>query len=153
MVLKWQFAMYTRNDTLEGFLTYLGKFTQDYLAKADVRCRWNVPSEVPDLPLSADMRHSLYLACKEALNNIVKHAGASEVSVRLDLTEEGFTLAIEDDGQGFTADCPPARGNGLSNMRQRLKELRGLCWVESIPGRGTRVVFSLPGTINKNLPA
>ena len=145
-------AINPRNDTLEGFLTYLGKFTQDYLTRAEVRCRWNVPAEVPELPLSAEMRHSLYLACKEALHNIVKHAGASEVSVRLDLAEGGFTLAIEDDGQGFATAVPPARGNGLPNMRQRLKELHGLCRVESTPGRGTRVLFSLPGAIIKNLP-
>jgi signal transduction histidine kinase len=146
-------AINPRNDTLEGFLTYLGKFTQDYLSRADVRCRWNVPPEVPELPLSADMRHNLYLACKEALHNVVKHAGASEVSVRLDLAEGDFTLSIEDDGQGFDAALPPAHGNGLSNMRQRLKELHGLCRVESTPGRSTRVVFSLPIAINKNSSA
>jgi signal transduction histidine kinase len=146
-------AINPRNDTLEGFLTYLGKFTQDYLIKAEVRCRWNVPTEVPELPLSADMRHNLYLACKEALHNIVKHAGASEVSVRLDLAEGGFTLAIEDDGRGFAAALPPARGNGLANMRQRLKELGGVCRVESTPGGGTRVLFSLPRTLNQGLPA
>ncbi len=146
-------AINPRNDTLEGFLTYLGKFTQDYLARAEVRCRWNVPAEVPELPLSAEMRHSLYLACKEALHNVVKHAGASEVSVRLDLAEGGLTLAIEDDGRGFAANCPPTRGNGLANMRQRLKELQGLCRVESTPARGTRVVFSLPIALNAHLPA
>ena len=146
-------AINPRNDTLEGFVTYLGKFTQGYLSRAAVRCRWNVPAELPELPLSADMRHSLYLACKEALHNVVKHAGASEVSVRLDLAEGGFTLAIEDDGQGFAANGRPARGNGLSNMRQRLKELHGLCQVESTPGQGTRVVFSLPGATNKNPPS
>jgi ligand-binding sensor domain-containing protein/signal transduction histidine kinase len=146
-------AINPRNDTLEGFLTYLGKFTQDYLSKAEVRCRWNVPVEVPELPLSADMRHSLYLACKEALHNLIKHAGASEVSVQLELADGGFTLSIEDDGHGFAANCPPARGNGLPNMRQRLKELGGLCRVESTPGRGTRVVFSLPAAIQRNLSA
>ncbi len=143
-------AINPRNDTLEGFLTYLGKFTQDYLARAEVRCRWNVPAEVPDLPLSAEMRHNLYLACKEALHNVVRHAHASEVSVRFDWTERGFTLAIEDDGQGFAADRTPGRGNGLPNMRQRLKDLHGLCRVESTPDRGTRVVFSLPVVINQN---
>jgi signal transduction histidine kinase len=146
-------AINPRNDTLEGFLTYLDKFSQDYLARAEVRCRWNVPVEVPELPLSADMRHSLYLACKEALHNVVKHAGASEVSIRLDLAEGGFTLAIEDDGRGFAAALLPARGNGLSNMRQRLKELNGVCRVETVPGGGTRVLFSLPRTQNTNLPA
>lgn len=142
-------AINPRNDTLEGFLTYLGKFTQEYLTRADVRCRWNVPLEVPELPLSAEMRHNLYLACKEALHNIVKHAGAAEASVQLDMTAEGFTLAIEDDGKGFTATAQPARGNGLSNMRQRLKELHGLCRIESTPGQGTRVLFSLPIATNR----
>jgi signal transduction histidine kinase len=145
-------AINPRNDTLEGFLTYLGRFAQDYLTRADVRCRWNVPTEVPELPLSAEVRHNLYLACKEALHNIVKHAGASEVSIQLDLTGDGFTLVIEDDGRGFAANCPPARGNGLSNMRQRITGLRGFCRVESTPGRGTRVLFSLPRALNKSVP-
>lgn len=145
-------AINPRNDTLEGFLTYFGKFAQDYLTRADLRCRWNVPPEVPEVPLSADMRHSLYLACKEALHNIVKHARASEVSVSLELTQAGFTLAIEDNGLGFAAGAPPARGNGLANMRQRLNELQGRCCIESEPGRGTRVLFSLPAAINNTMP-
>ena len=143
-------AINPRNDSLEGFLTYLDRFTQDYLSRADVRCRWNVPLEVPEVPLSAEMRHNLYLACKEALHNVVKHARASEVSVRLDLAQEGLTLSIEDNGQGFAASVPPARGNGLSNMRQRLQELHGRCRVESDPGCGTRISFFLPWTATKS---
>lgn len=137
-------AINPRNDTLEGFLTYLGKFTQDYLTRAKVRCRWHVPMEVPEVPLSAEVRHHLYLACKEALHNVVKHSGASEVSVGLAWTEAGFTLGIEDDGQGFAAAQLPAGGNGLRNMRQRLSDLDGRCRVESGPGQGTRVWLSLP---------
>jgi two-component system sensor histidine kinase DegS len=71
----------------------------------------------------------------------------------LDLAEGGFTQEIKDDGRGFAADLPPARGNGLSNMRQRLKELDGVCRVESAPGGGTRTLFSLPLTLKKSLPA
>ena len=109
--------------------------------------------EVPELPLSADMRHSLYLACKEALNNMVKHAGASEVSVRLDLADSGFTLAIEDDGQGFAAGCPPARGQRtLKYAPAAAKSFTAFAAVESAPGRGTRVVFSLPVAIRQSLP-
>ena len=137
-------AIDSRNDNLESFLTYLGKFTQDYLTRAGLRCRWNVPIEVPELRLSAERRHNLYLACKEALHNVVKHARASEVTFRSDLTEEDFTLVIEDNGRGFATALPPPRGNGLSNMRQRLQELHGQCRIESTPGRGTRVLFFLP---------
>ena len=137
-------AVNPRNDTLEGFLTYLGKFTQDYLARNHVRCRWHVPLEVPETPLPAEARHHLYLACKEALHNAVKHAKASEVSVWLDLAPAQFTLRIQDNGLGFDTALLPPRGNGLANMRQRLHDLHGLCGVESAPGRGTRVWFSLP---------
>lgn len=137
-------AINPRNDTLESLLTYLNKFVQDHLMVADVRCRWDVPPEAPELSLSAEMRHNLYLACKEALNNVTRHAQASEVWVRLSMTDQGFTLSIEDDGKGFAPSDPQAHGNGLSNMRQRLAEMGGQCCIESAPGRGARVVFSVP---------
>jgi signal transduction histidine kinase len=145
-------AINPRNDTLEGLVSYLGKFTQDYLAKAGVRCRWNVPLEIPDLLLTAEMRHNLYLACKEALHNIVKHAQATEASVQLDLTDAGFSVIIKDNGRGFTPSASPARGNGLTNMRQRLEKLHGECRVESTPGIGTCICFSLPSVMSKTLP-
>ena len=134
-------AINPRNDTLESFLSYLTKFAQDYLTKAGVRCRWDVPLEPPDMPLSAEARHHLYLAAKEAIHNIVKHAGASNVWIRFALQENGFTLEIEDNGKGFDTTNPPARGNGLINLHRRLNELRGQCQVESFPGKGTRVKF------------
>jgi ligand-binding sensor domain-containing protein/signal transduction histidine kinase len=145
-------AINPRNDTLEGFLTYLGKFTQDYLGRAEIRCRWNVPLEVPDLPLSAECRHNLYLACKEAIHNVVKHAHASEVSIRFDWVDQGFSLTIEDDGKGFKLEVPMARGNGLSNMRQRLEQHHGECAIETAPNGGTRVRLSLPGVRTKTSP-
>lgn len=137
-------AINPRNDTLESFLTYLTKFAQEYLTKAGVRSRWDVPLEPPDVPLSAEARHHLYLAAKETIHNIVKHAGASNVAIRLTLQDHAFTLEIEDNGKGFDASNPPARGNGLANMHRRLDELGGQCQVESFPGKGTRVKFVMP---------
>ena len=69
------------------------------------------------------------------------------------MAEGDFTLVIEDDGRAFVTALLPARGTGLANMRQRLKELNGLCRIESTPGAGTRVLFSLPRTLNMNLSA
>lgn len=100
------------------------------------------------MPFSSEARHHLYLASKEAVHNIVKHAGASEVWIRLRLQEQGFTLEIQDNGKGFDPAAPRARGNGLANMRLRLEELHGQCQVESAPGKGTCVRFvmaSSPG--------
>ena len=60
-----------------------------------------MPGHLPPLPLSADVRHNLFLAVKEALNNIVKHAQAREVRLRLIQEHGRLTLVIEDDGRGF----------------------------------------------------
>lgn len=138
-------AINPRHDSLESLLTYLNRFAQDHLNRAGIRCRWDVPLEVPALPLSAETRHHLYLACKEALHNVVKHAGASEVWVRLQMNGACFDLSIEDNGRGFDPDSA-AKGNGLRHMEQRLSEIGGTCRIESQPGRGTRVVFRVAGS-------
>jgi signal transduction histidine kinase len=94
--------------------------------------------------LSADLRHNLFLAAKEALTNIIKHARASEAWFRVNVTVSALELAIEDDGQGFGPASAAAGGDGLRNMRQRLAGIGGECRVESRPGAGTRVMLRLP---------
>ena len=135
-------AVNPRHDSLESLLTYLNRFAQDHLNRAGIRCRWDVPLEVPALTLSAETRHHLYLACKEALHNVVKHARATEVWIRFQWNGSSFELSIEDNGHGFPADAP-GRGNGLRHMQQRLSEIGGSCRIESQPGQGTRVRFSV----------
>ena len=145
-------AVSPHHDTLDSLVNYLGKFAQDFLNMAGIRCRLIVPIQLPAWPLSAEMRHSLFLAFKEALHNVVKHASATEVRVSLTLMESGFSAAIEDDGVGFdpaavgseTARPDPLRiagGNGLANMRKRLENIGGECQVDSAPGKGTRIQF------------
>lgn len=145
-------AVNPRNDTLEGLLTYFNKFAQEYLARANIRCRLDVPLELPLVPLSAESRHHLYLACKEALNNCVKHSGASEVWIRLQTAAPHFVLSIEDNGNGFDP-TQVKRGHGLQNMRRRLEELGGRCEIQNNPNGGTQValfIIALPGKMNGN---
>jgi signal transduction histidine kinase/ligand-binding sensor domain-containing protein len=135
-------AINPRNDTLESLVTYLNKSAQDALSLAGIRCRWDVPEELPEMPLSAEVRHNLFLACKEAVHNIIKHAAASEVWIRLRLGEGTFTLSIEDNGTGFDPEARQPRGHGLENMRKRMEECGGQYKLESAPGC-TRIEFSL----------
>jgi len=62
-----------------------------------------LPSHYPPLTISPVLRHNLFLAFKEALNNVVKHAQASEVQIAVSLEDERLTIIIEDDGRGFSA--------------------------------------------------
>jgi signal transduction histidine kinase/ligand-binding sensor domain-containing protein len=143
-------AVSPHHDTLDSLVNYLGKFAQDFLNVAGIRCRLIVPIQLPAWPLTAEVRHSLFLAFKEALHNVVKHAAATEVHVSLTLAEAGFTASIEDNGRGFdpanvgaisTDPLRIAGGNGLANMRKRIEGIGGECQVESAPGKGTTVRF------------
>jgi signal transduction histidine kinase len=82
----------------------------------------------------------------EAIQNAAKHAGTA-VMVTVELGEDsgGVTFSIEDDGRGFVADRA-ARGQGLSNMADRLASVGGELSIESTAGHGTRVVGRVPVT-------
>ena len=67
------------HDTLDSLAAYIGRFAPLYLGAAAIRCRLNIPVQLPPLALSAEVRHNVFLAFKEGLNNIVKHARATEV--------------------------------------------------------------------------
>ena len=146
-------AVSPRHDTLESLATYLEKFAQDWLATAGIRCRLDLPLQFPAWPLTSEVRHNVFLAFKEALHNAVKHSGATEVLIRLAVKEKSFELAVEDNGHGFAADekakdvsstqVRAASGNGLENMRQRLAGIGGTCGIQSIPGAGTKITFTV----------
>ena len=131
------------NDTLDHLATYLCHYAEEFLQEASVRCRLKVPSILPAVALASDWRHDLFLAVKEALNNVAKHAGATSASLSLSFAERRLAITIEDDGRGFDA-AGTARGRGLGNMRRRVEELGGRFVLESWPGRGTRVIMDLP---------
>lgn len=100
-----------------------------------------VGGEVPDLPDA--VRLSLYRFLQEALTNAVKHAGASEVRVRLAGHGGTARLSVEDDGRGFDPSSLPAADDrphiGLAGMRERLELLGGTLDIDSAPGRGARL--------------
>ena len=146
-------AVSPRHDTLESLAAYLEKFAHDWLAGAGIRCRLDLPLQFPEWHLTSEVRHNVFLAFKEALHNAVKHSGASEVLIRLAVKEKSFELAVADNGRGFAVGekmkgSPAvhgraAPGNGLENMRQRLGAIGGSCEIQSAPGAGTQVIFSV----------
>ena len=152
-VVVW--AVNPEHDTFDGLANYISNYAQSFLSAAGVRCRLEMPMQLQARPLSAEVRHNLFLAFKEALNNVVKHAVASEVRVSLIPEETGFTLRIQDNGRGCSmseadrvtpvvGSTRPPHGNGLVNMRSRLQEIDGTFDLRSSPGRGTQVTFVVP---------
>jgi signal transduction histidine kinase len=96
------------------------------------------------LHLSPRQDGELYRISQEALNNVLKHAQASQVNVQV-VAEEGFVrITIEDDGAGFDPTLTEAGGGqGIRNMRERAASIGASCSFESVPGRGTKVTVEL----------
>jgi ligand-binding sensor domain-containing protein/signal transduction histidine kinase len=144
-------AVNPHNDTLEHAATYLGQYATDYLQNTPVEFEQNIARSIPHHPLSAEIRHNLFLAFEEALNNILKHAGATRVTLEMDCRPGAFVIRLADDGRGFDSVAPPPAGpaakrggNGLVNMRERLASVGGRCEIRSQPGQGATVTIAIP---------
>jgi ligand-binding sensor domain-containing protein/signal transduction histidine kinase len=132
------------NDTLDGLITYVCKYAQEYLALAQLRYRLEVPPQLPSIPISPELRHNVFLAAKEAVNNVVKHSEAKAAWLRLRLEPGRFTLEIEDDGRGLAPGAADKGRNGLRNMRKRLEDVGGEFTITPGAEGGTRVCLTAP---------
>jgi len=132
------------NDTLDSLVTYACKYAQEYLALAGLRYRLEVPESLPPVPIPPDVRHNVFLAFKEAVNNVVKHAQASSAQVRLQLAPERFTLEVQDNGRGLAGGDDKVGRNGLRNMRKRMEDISGDFSLGPAPEGGTLVRLTVP---------
>ncbi len=104
----------------------------------------------PVLALSEVAEENLLRIVQEALTNVIKHAGASEVRVSLGFSSQAVTLRVKDNGQGFTPDqCPGSREGhfGLLGISERAKRLKGHLRVTSTPGNGTCLEVEIPAKL------
>lgn len=136
-------AVNPSNDTLEGLANYICKYAQEYLALANLPCRVDVPAELPEAPIPPELRHNVYLAFKEAVHNVIKHAQASEVWVRLILRSKQLVLQVEDNGRGLNPQAVSNR-NGLRNMKKRMEDIGGDFSITPGANGGTLVQLTVP---------
>jgi signal transduction histidine kinase/ligand-binding sensor domain-containing protein len=142
-------AVNPRNDSLNALGGYLARYAQGFFEPTSIRCRLEIEEIDSQYPLSSEQRHNLFLAFKEALTNVARHSGATEVRIRIFL-ENGSRLVvcIEDNGQGL----PPTvrvSADGLINLRQRLTRAGGDCDIATREDGGVAVRMSLPATTHQ----
>jgi signal transduction histidine kinase len=137
-------AINPRNDTLRYMADYISQFAVEFLHAAEIPCRVDLPDNFPQQIVSPEVRHNLFLVVKEALNNIARHAHASEVRLRITTDEKQIAIRIEDNGRGFERAPDNAACDGLHNMKQRMEEIGGEFKLETKPNGGTRIDFVYP---------
>ena len=147
-------AINPRHDSLVSLSHYLCEYAQRFLETTPVRCRMEVAKDLHAVPLNSEQRHSLFLAFKEALTNVVRHSQATEVRIGISAGEGRLRVVVEDNGQGIKETPANTGADGLANMSRRLAQIGGRCEVTSAPGKGAsvRFEFPLPGEPHHNPP-
>jgi signal transduction histidine kinase/ligand-binding sensor domain-containing protein len=137
-------AVNPSNDTLEGLANYACKYAQEYAALAGLPCRVDFPAQLPAAIIPPEVRHNVFLAFKEAVNNVIKHAQAREVWIRLRREPEQIILEVEDNGRGMNEQTMNKNRNGLRNMKKRMADLGGEFSISSGANGGTLVQLKVP---------
>jgi signal transduction histidine kinase/ligand-binding sensor domain-containing protein len=117
-------------------------FANDILAATNIHYTISIDREVDEKIKDISIRKNIVLITKEALNNCAKYSHASEATIKLYIEKNILILNITDNGIGF--DTEVIQGNGLSNMKNRVKELHGYFEVKSSTAKGTYILVKIP---------
>jgi signal transduction histidine kinase len=136
------------NDTSQSLMDYFFEYAQRLLGRAGIRCRLKAIEPMATGSLNAEDRHEVFHAFKEALNNVIRHSGASEVQISVAAAQGQLVVCVTDNGRGFATPGGEGSRDGLVGMRTRLQRLGGRCEINGPSGGGTTVTFSLPMQTN-----
>lgn len=139
-VIVW--AVDPEDNSLQSLGDYLNGYAQEFFAHTNIVCRFKVPVSFPQIMIGGRVRHDLVMMVKEALNNVVRHADATEVQFRMAVSGGNLQIEISDNGKGLGAR--EQDGHGLKNLASRLQLVGGRCHVESRGDSGTCVTIALP---------
>ncbi|MGB2868661.1 MAG: two-component regulator propeller domain-containing protein [Bacteroidota bacterium] len=130
-------AVNPKYDTLEGLIAYTAQYVEDYLSLTEMRCRMDIPSELPEAEVPSEVRHNVFLVVKEALNNAVKYSSGNEFAFSVTVAGGQCILRLSDNGHGFATDDVRPFSDGLTNMRKRMEDVHAGFDLQSKRGVGT----------------
>jgi signal transduction histidine kinase len=131
-----------------GIVPAMATVCEEFSEKTGIQVAYR-PAGIERLKLDVDTQINLYRMLQEGLNNIYKHAEATEAVVKLTAAHPNLLLRIEDNGRGFDVEkrareIDSEKRMGLRSLQERTELLGGTMIVSSTPGRGTRILIKLP---------
>jgi signal transduction histidine kinase len=129
-------------DTLDQLIAYMRLHIAEALDNAGIAYDFVSTEPLPALSINQEFRRNIYLSCKEAVHNCIKHAHASEVKISVTVTDQ-LEVIIRDNGRGMGQDTVSRFGNGLTNMKRRMEQTGGSFSI-SQEADGTTVTLRAP---------
>ena len=140
----WTAASCSAVEATEVFSTSNANLTAAPIAVngRGISCVVTGAETIPAVPLAPGPQHQVLAATKEAMNNVLKHARATEVQLQLSYHDAQFEVCVTDNGAGFDLEAARrSEGNGLRNMQSRLKEIGGSVTIASESGKSRAAVL------------
>jgi ligand-binding sensor domain-containing protein/signal transduction histidine kinase len=131
------------NDTIEQTVARMRRYASEVFDNANIYCTMQADEHISARRLNMELRRDLFLMFKEVINNICKHAQATQVSIRVGLEKKRLYLVISDNGVGFDTTVPTHR-NGLKGLHTRISKWKGDIDIRSREGEGTTIRVALP---------
>jgi signal transduction histidine kinase len=132
-----------KNDHLDQLLIRMKRFASDLFDAKDIDYQFVMPNASDNIKLSMDERYDIYLIYKEIINNLVKYAKCTKVSVKIEINKGFLWMEIKDNGIGFNPNQQTER-NGIRNMKSRTENLGGNIDIISTIGQGTEISLKIP---------
>lgn len=137
-------SMNPGNDSVSSLIAYIRSYASEYLDNFKVQYNFNIPVEIPAKDISGVKRRNIFLVLKESLNNVMKHANASEVNIHIHFNNQ-MLIEISDNGKGIDKEKLNQFGNGLKNMQRRMESIGGHFEIVSANGTtGTTIKMEIP---------
>jgi signal transduction histidine kinase len=130
-----------RNDTMGGMIQYMQEHLHNMLMPANIDFELTHTGFSEHEKLAMNFRQNVYLTFKEAINNVVKHSGATRLTVDLKKENGHFTMIIQDDGHGINSS-KKSNGQGMYNMRLRADRLKADLVIAS--EKGVKIIMKVP---------
>lgn len=133
----------SKNDSIEEITARMRRYAADVFDKPAIQYTFETDEQSLPATLFIGKRRDLFFVFKETINNIQKHAVATEVTINLEAKDNNLLMQVTDNGKGFDTDQPTHR-NGLKNMQQRMQKWGGTFTVQSSLGNGALLKIKLP---------
>ena len=140
-VIAW--ATNPQHDHFKSLKNLMIKFAAPLCHSKNIQCHIESKGVNEEMLMPGEVRQNIFLVFKEAINNMIKYAEATECKTNIFIGNSQFVLQIVDNGKGFDGTTK-GTGNGWKNMQKRTADLNGKLVIDSKPGKGTIITMKLP---------
>lgn len=135
-------AIKPQPESLDNLIVRINNNFTTLFKEKGIRFSTHSAMDTEHIILNAKAKKNVYLIVKEALNNILKYAEASSVSINITNQKPNIKLSVTDDGKGFDPETVKNKGHGLTNMNSRAEDMEAQFELRSAPGKGTEIILS-----------